>query len=222
MTLLSSFRSLLGTLTVTAGMLLFVSCGNQGGNENEGAATDTSNTNKMVDSAKNMPAHDSVTAKAPDTAAVPFVKHAEAVLAGTYADTSVTGTAKFDAEDNGKIKMELQITVPAKAGKSVAVHIHEHGDCGDNGNASHGHWNPTNAQHGKWGSANFHSGDIGNVKLDKNGKGKLSLETDLWTLGGTPAKNILAKALIVHGGVDDYTSQPSGNAGSRIGCGLIK
>ncbi len=157
-----------------------------------------------------------------DTAAVPLVKHAEAVLSGTYADTTVSGTAKFDADENGKVKMELEINIPAKAGKSVAVHIHEHGDCGDKGAMSHGHWNPTNKQHGKWGSADFHSGDIGNVELDKQGKGTLKLETDLWTLGGGPEKNILNKALIVHGGVDDYTSQPSGNAGTRIGCGVIK
>ena len=70
--------------------------------------------------------------------------------------------------------------------------------------------------------ADFHSGDIGNVQLDKEGKGTFTLETDLWTLGGSPEKNILNKALIVHGGVDDYTSQPSGNAGTRIGCGVIK
>ncbi|HRP58251.1 superoxide dismutase family protein [Agriterribacter sp.] len=159
---------------------------------------------------------------ATDAAAVPLVNHAEAVLTGTYADTTVSGTAKFDADDNGKVKMELEITIPAKAGKSVAVHIHEHGDCGDNGNMSHGHWNPTNKQHGKWGSADFHSGDIGNVQLDNQGKGTLTLETDLWTLGGGPEKNILDKALIVHGGTDDYTSQPSGNAGTRIGCGVIK
>ncbi|HRQ15562.1 MAG TPA: superoxide dismutase family protein [Agriterribacter sp.] len=157
-----------------------------------------------------------------DTAPVPLVSHAEAVLAGTYADTAVSGTAKFDAVDNGKVKLELEITIPAKAGKSVAVHLHEHGDCGDNGNMSHGHWNPTNQQHGKWGSASFHSGDIGNVQLDVQGKGTLTLETDLWTLGGSAEKNILDKALIVHGGVDDYTSQPSGNAGTRIGCGVIK
>ncbi|MBX3253636.1 MAG: superoxide dismutase family protein [Chitinophagaceae bacterium] len=163
------------------------------------------------------------TGHGPDTTtSVPFAKHAEATLTGTYPDTSVTGVAKFDALDNGKVKLELEITVPAKAGKSVAVHLHEHGDCGDNGKASHGHWNPTNAQHGKWGSASFHSGDIGNVELDKSGKGTITLETDLWTLGGTADKNILAKAVIVHGGVDDYTTQPTGNAGSRIGCGVIQ
>lgn len=158
----------------------------------------------------------------PDTAPVPMVNQAEAVISGTYPDTTVSGTAKFDTSKNGKVKMRLDITVAAKAGKSVAVHIHEHGDCGDNGKMAHGHWNPTNAQHGKWGQGSFHSGDIGNVKLDAKGKGTLSLETDLWTLGGKADKNILGKAIIVHGGVDDFTTQPTGNAGSRIGCGVIK
>ncbi|HRO69476.1 MAG TPA: superoxide dismutase family protein, partial [Chitinophagaceae bacterium] len=68
----------------------------------------------------------------------------------------------------------------------------------------------------------FHSGDIGNVKLDSKGKGSVTIETDLWTLGGAPGKNILGKAIIVHGGVDDFKTQPTGDAGSRIGCGVIK
>ena len=118
--------------------------------------------------------------------------------------------------------MVLDISVPTKAGKEVAVHIHEHGDCGDKGNMAHGHWNPTNANHGKWGSAAFHAGDIGNVKLDGTGKGSLNLETELWSIGGSADKNILGKAIIVHGGVDDYKTQPTGNAGSRIGCGVIQ
>ena len=159
---------------------------------------------------------------APDTALVAMVSQAEAMLSGTYPDTALTGTAKFNAGSDGKVKMMLEITVAAKAGKSVAVHIHEHGDCSDTGKMAHGHWNPTNAQHGKWGGSSFHSGDIGNVKLDAKGKGKLTVETDLWTLGGRADKNILNKAIIVHGGVDDFTTQPTGNAGSRIGCGVIK
>lgn len=154
-------------------------------------------------------------------APVPFVGHAEAMLSGTYPDTAVNGSVKFDTA-NGKVKMMLEVTVPTKAGKEVAVHIHEHGDCGDMGKMAHGHWNPGNSQHGKWGGASYHAGDIGNVKLDSKGKGTLSLETDLWTLGGTPGKNILGKAIIVHGGTDDYVTQPTGNAGSRIGCGVIK
>ena len=160
--------------------------------------------------------------KMEDTATVPLTARAEANISGTYPDTTVTGTAKFEATTDGKIKMILDITVAAKANKSVAVHLHEHGDCSDNGKASHGHWNPANAQHGKWGSLAFHAGDIGNVKLDAKGKGSLTLTTDLWTLGGAADKNILGKAIIVHGGVDDYTTQPTGNAGGRIGCGLIQ
>jgi Cu-Zn family superoxide dismutase len=157
-----------------------------------------------------------------DTTPAPMMNHAEAKLSGTYADTTVEGTVKFDMDSSGKVKMTLDISIPAKAGKTVAVHIHEHGDCGDTGKLAHGHWNPTNAQHGKWGSASFHAGDIGNIKLDAKGKGTLSLTTDLWTLGGKPDKNLLGRSIIVHGGMDDYKTQPTGNSGTRIGCGVIK
>jgi Cu-Zn family superoxide dismutase len=147
---------------------------------------------------------------------------AEAVISGTQPDTTVTGTARF-SEDNGKVKMTLDITVPKKANQSVAVHIHEHGSCGDMGKEAHGHWNPTGANHGKWGSASFHRGDIGNVDLNGEGKGTMELETDLWSISSSDStKHILNKAIIVHGGKDDFTTQPTGNAGSRIGCGVIK
>lgn len=146
---------------------------------------------------------------------------AEAVLSGTQQDTTVTGTVRF-TEDDGKIKMTLDITIPKKANSSVAVHIHEHGNCGDMGKEAHGHWNPTKENHGKWGSAPFHRGDIGNVDLNAEGKGSMELETDLWSISGSDTtKNILNKAIIVHGGKDDFTTQPTGNAGSRIGCGVI-
>ncbi len=145
---------------------------------------------------------------------------AEVNISGTYADTVVTGTATFEQVD-GKVKMLLNITVPSKANKSVAVHIHEHPGCGDNGKDAHGHWNPTNVAHGQWGSAAFHSGDIGNLELDAEGKGTKTLETDRWTIGGDSTTNILDRSIIIHSGVDDYTSQPSGDAGNRIGCGII-
>lgn len=149
-------------------------------------------------------------------------EHAAAVLSGVFTDTTVTGNVTFDAQPDGKVKMKLEISIPKKANKSVAVHIHEKGDCADMGKAAGGHWNPTNAQHGKWGSASYHSGDIGNVTLDAQGNGTMEMETDLWSIGGGEKTNILDKSIIVHGGVDDFTSQPSGNAGTRIGCGIIK
>ena len=104
--------------------------------------------------------------------------------------------------------MNLSIDFPSKANQTVAVHIHEHGDCSNEGNGAHGHWNPTNSKHGKWGSSEFHLGDIGNVKLDNAGKGMLKLDTDKWSVG-TGASN------------DVFVTQPTGNAGSRIGCGVI-
>jgi Cu-Zn family superoxide dismutase len=149
-------------------------------------------------------------------------KVADAIVSGTKSDTALNGTAHFTQEGDGKVKLDLSLNVPLMANHSVAVHIHEHNDCGDAGKNTHGHWNPTGKQHGKWGTGEFHSGDIGNVMLDSTGKGTATLETDLWSIGGDSTKNILNRAIIVHSGVDDYTSQPAGNAGSRIGCGLIE
>lgn len=149
------------------------------------------------------------------------MKMAEAVIAATKEDTTVTGTLQFEQEGDGKVNLKLEIVVPQMANKTVAVHIHETGDCGDAGKNAGGHWNPTNKQHGKWDSGEFHSGDIGNITLDGDGKGTLTLDTDLWSIGGDIQKDILGKAIIVHSGTDDYTSQPAGNAGSRIGCGVI-
>lgn len=152
---------------------------------------------------------------------MPMKEHAVADLKPVFQDTALSGSAEFDAEPGGKVKMKLNLSIPSKANKSVAVHIHANGDCGDLGKAAGGHWNPTNAEHGKWGTSSFHSGDMGNVKLDMNGNGNMELETDLWSLGGDTKTNILNKAIIVHGGEDDFVSQPSGNAGTRIGCGVI-
>jgi superoxide dismutase, Cu-Zn family len=145
---------------------------------------------------------------------------AMATISATVPDTALTGTAEF-MQQNGKVKLVLNITCLTMANKSVAVHLHEMGDCGDMGKMAHGHWNPTSQQHGKWGSGSFHSGDIGNVSLDAEGKGTMDLETDLWSIGGDEKTNILNRSVIVHNGVDDFTTQPTGNAGSRIGCGVI-
>lgn len=206
------FPAIISVVSISAS-LFFASC------NNEGEKTTTSDTpaTTTISSADTGMHHDM--APPMDTA---MVDHAEAALSGTYADTAVSGSVKFDKQSDGKVKMTLDIVVAAKANKSVAVHLHEHGDCGDTAKMAHGHWNPTNAQHGKWGSGSFHSGDIGNVKLDSKGVGKLTITTDLWTLGGTAVTNIVGKSVIVHGGVDDYKTQPSGNSGTRIGCGVIR
>lgn len=146
---------------------------------------------------------------------------ASADLSGTKPDTVISGMAKF-AHKGNKVELTLTLDVPKKANSTVAVHFHEHGDCSDEGKGAHGHWNPTKEDHGKWGSAKYHSGDIGNIKLDKDGKATFTVETDRWTIGGPEKTNILNRAIIIHSGADDYTTQPTGNSGSRIGCGVIK
>ncbi|MBK8522600.1 MAG: superoxide dismutase family protein [Chitinophagaceae bacterium] len=177
-------------------VLIFTACSNNEKKENTVATTENTEVNSSQAAA------------------------AIATLTTTVPDTTLSGTAEF-MQENGKVKMILNITCLTMANKSVAVHLHEMGDCGDMGKMAHGHWNPTNQQHGKWGSSSFHSGDIGNVSLDAAGKGTLEMETDLWSMGGDEKTNILNRSVIVHSGVDDFTTQPTGNAGSRIGCGVI-
>jgi Cu-Zn family superoxide dismutase len=57
--------------------------------------------------------------------------------------------------------------------------------------------------------------------LDAGGSGTVKVSSDRWTIGGDEKTNVLGRAVIVHSGVDDYKTQPTGNAGSRIGCGVI-
>lgn len=105
-----------------------------------------------------------------------------------------------------------------------AIHIHEKADCSsDDGKSSGGHWNPTAKPHGKWGDEKgYHKGDIGNFTANENGHATLTKITSEWCIGCEDAtKDILGKAIIVHQGVDDFTSQPSGAAGARISCGGI-
>ena len=105
-----------------------------------------------------------------------------------------------------------------------AVHLHEKSDCSsDDGSSAGGHWNPMATPHGKWGDENgYHKGDIGNFEVDENGNGAITMETNEWCIDcEDESKNIIGKAVIVHQGTDDLTSQPSGAAGSRIICGAI-
>lgn len=204
---IASLHNRAGLFFLASAMVL-ASCGN---NADNNVTTDSTTMNMGNDTAMGM-------GNVADTA---IGAHAVAVISGTKQDTAVDGTILFDQQQDGKILMKLKLNVPSNANKSVAVHIHEHGNCGDMGNHAGGHWNPTNTQHGKWGSGSFHSGDIGNIDLNGQGVGEKTLETDLWTIGGNAQTNILNKTIIVHSGVDDYESQPSGNSGSRIGCGTI-
>lgn len=135
-------------------------------------------------------------------------------------NSTVSGTVIF-TENEGIVSMEgtLSGLTPGKH----AIHIHEIGDCtAEDGASAGGHWNPTDEDHGVWGTAPFHRGDIGNIEVDAQGIGTISRDTDLWCITcDDSTKNIVGKAIIIHEGIDDFTSQPSGAAGKRVGCGAI-
>ena len=138
-------------------------------------------------------------------------------------DSNVAGEVTF-TDENGTVSMKA--TFSGLTPGEHAIHIHEKADCSaTDGTSSGGHWNPTAEAHGKWGDdTGYHRGDIGNFTADADGNAMVEFSTDLWCIGCDDAtKNIVGKAVIVHQGMDDFTSQPSGAAGARISCtGIIE
>lgn len=137
--------------------------------------------------------------------------------------SNVQGEVVF-TEENGMVMMKA--TLSGLSAGEHAIHIHEKADCSsDDGKSSGGHWNPTHEPHGKWGAGEgYHKGDIGNFTADADGNAVVEFSTDQWCIGCEDVNmNILGKAVIVHQGVDDFTSQPSGAAGARVSCtGIIE
>ncbi|WP_109300297.1 superoxide dismutase family protein [Aquimarina sp. AU474] len=136
-------------------------------------------------------------------------------------ESNVSGKVTF-IESEGLVNMIAELTGLTEG--EHAIHIHEKADCSSaDGKSTGGHWNPTMEPHGKWGAKEgYHKGDIGNFKADTDGNGSINFATTDWCIGcDDDKKNILGKAIIVHQGVDDFTSQPSGAAGSRVSCGGI-
>lgn len=148
----------------------------------------------------------------------PTAKEATATIAPTSGN-SVVGMAIFtQTGDEIMLTIEIQNASPGLHG----VHIHENGDCSaPDGKSAGGHWNPTDVEHGKWGEGEFHLGDIGNITVGEDGTGSIELTTDLWEIGTGSDVDVVGKGIIVHADADDFVSQPSGNAGARIGCGVI-
>ncbi|MFT5891190.1 MAG: Cu-Zn family superoxide dismutase, partial [Dokdonia sp.] len=136
-------------------------------------------------------------------------------------DSKATGSIVFE-ESEGTVKMTTVIQGLSEG--THAIHIHAKADCSSpDGKSTGGHWNPTAQPHGAWGDATgYHKGDIGNFEADANGNGTITFKTNEWCIGcGDDKKDIVGKAIIVHQGTDDLTSQPSGAAGKRISCGGI-
>jgi len=102
-------------------------------------------------------------------------------------------------------------------------HVHEKGDCSAaDASSAGGHFNPAGQPHGRAGHGAHHAGDIDNLIADRNGVAHVDVHVAGVSLGGGEANDVLGRALIVHAVPDDYASQPAGNAGARIACGVIR
>lgn len=109
------------------------------------------------------------------------------------------------------------------ANSTHGFHVHEKGDCSAVDASSAGpHFNPFTSVHGRANAGAHHSGDMDNVVADAQGVVNLNVHVGGVTLGGGAVNDIAGRALVVHAAPDDYSSQPAGNAGARVACGVIK
>jgi superoxide dismutase, Cu-Zn family len=100
-------------------------------------------------------------------------------------------------------------------------HVHDKGDCSSgDGMSTGGHFNPMGAAHGGHNQAMHHVGDLPSLKADTNGTARINFESSSIAIG-TGTSNIVGRGLIVHRDPDDFTTQPTGNAGPRLACAVI-
>jgi Cu-Zn family superoxide dismutase len=131
--------------------------------------------------------------------------------------SKVAGKVVFTQQRGGvEINAELTGLAPGEHG----FHVHEFGDCSmADGTCAGAHFNPTGAPHGGPDDEQRHAGDFGNVNADSSGKATYKRVDNMISLNGR--NSIVGRSIIVHADPDDLKTQPSGNAGARVGCGVI-
>lgn len=131
--------------------------------------------------------------------------------------SKVVGAVSFKQESDGvRIVADIGGLAPGKHG----FHVHEHGDCSAaDATSAGGHFNPTNKSHGGPDSQERHVGDLGNLEANEYGFAHYDRVDTVIELNGP--NSIVGKSIVVHEGEDDLKTQPTGNSGSRIGCGEI-
>lgn len=146
----------------------------------------------------------------------PSVTRAKAILFPT-SNNQVSGTVMFyQFADGVKLVADLTGLKPGKHG----FHIHEWGDCSaPDASSAGGHFNPTHQPHGAPAVPPHHSGDFGNLIADASGKAHYEIVSQDIHLNGNDS--VVGHSVIVHADADDLHSQPAGNSGSRVACGVI-
>jgi superoxide dismutase, Cu-Zn family len=134
------------------------------------------------------------------------------------AGNKVVGTVTF-TQVTGGVQVHADITglTPGKHG----FHVHEFGDCSAaDASSAGGHFNPTKKPHAGPDAAERHEGDMGNIEADASGNAKLDYVDDQMSLTNHE-KSVIGRSVVMHAKPDDLKTQPSGNSGARVACGVI-
>ena len=133
--------------------------------------------------------------------------------------SQVSGTVKF-TQVGARVRVDAEIT--ALSPGLHGMHIHEKGDCtAADGTSAGPHFSAPGRKHGGPDSSERHAGDLGNVTANDSGKAALSIMVEGISVGkGTDG--VVGRSVIVHAGPDDLKTDPTGNSGGRIGCGVIE
>lgn len=131
------------------------------------------------------------------------------------AKSKVSGTTKFSTLGSDVV-VAVQLK-GLKAKKKHGFHIHEVGNCSAaDGSSAGGHFNPGSHAHGAPDSHDHHAGDMGNLEADAKGMAQGEMK-----ISGVTLAQIVGRSVVVHASEDNFTAQPSGDAGDRIACGVI-
>ncbi|HJQ10023.1 MAG TPA: superoxide dismutase family protein [Gemmatimonadaceae bacterium] len=146
---------------------------------------------------------------------------AEAVMSSSSG--TPVGTAQLWQDANGTVNVEISsLTLPAG---THGIHFHDVGKCDAPGfTTAGGHYNPMAMEHGLQNPKGPHAGDNPNIVIPAGGVGSVSFSTDRVSLTPGPRSLLDADgtALVVHAGADDQVTNPSGNSGGRIACGVVR
>ncbi|MEG3193253.1 superoxide dismutase family protein [Lysobacter sp. D1-1-M9] len=168
------------------------------------------------------PASDAPGAPAPAPASVPVSTAESATVNLASASGSlVSGTLNLVPTPDG-VRVAGEVG-GLTANSSHGIHIHENGDCSAaDASSAGGHFAPAGNPHGKVDTPTHHAGDMNNISANAEGVAQVDGHARNVTLGGGAANDLAGRAVIVHAQPDDYSSQPSGDAGARVACGVIR
>jgi superoxide dismutase, Cu-Zn family len=135
------------------------------------------------------------------------------------AGNMVSGEVRFE-QVGSKVVVSAVIT-GLKPNSEHGFHVHEKGDCSaPDATSAGGHFNPGGKPHAHYDKGERHAGDMPNLRADSAGSTRVMWETSLLSVGGG-ASNVIGRAVVIHRDPDDYASQPAGNSGPRLACGVI-